>query len=151
MSRGIALDQLLLARFTPTHCLEKFDAGHAPSGVGAMWHGIRRSPLRFVYRDYDDVSSPQGMSAAALPLDPVTPDNVACIKNPALGFAFGESAWRVITDPQYFYTMVVNSSESIDPTIMRTVSDYREHVKFLKDWGLLETANKVYIAGRYFA
>ena len=116
-----------------------------------MWHGIRRSPLRFVYRDYDDVSSAQGMNAAKLPLDPVTPDNVACIKNPALGFAFGESAWRVITDPRYFYTMVVNSSESINPIIMRTASDYREHVSFLKDWGLLETANKVYIAGRYFA
>ena len=116
-----------------------------------MWHGIRRSPLRFVYRDYDDISSTQGLNAARLPLDPVTPDNVACIRNPAQGFEFGRTAWRVISDPFYFYQNVIRSMKDIDPDVKRTIADYREHVRLLEKWGMLELVDFVFIAGRYFA
>ena len=117
-----------------------------------MWSAVRRSPLRFVYRQYGECDSPE-VHASSLPLDPVSSDNIANIRNPASNFLFGRRAWGSINDPHFFYSCVVLQDRNIDPMVRRTTLDYAEHVRCLKEWGLVSEVTRadVEVACKYFA
>ena len=87
------------------------------------------------------------MDASRLPLDPILTPGVF-IRPPKTTFA--QTAWRVISDPDYFRKCVLREHV---PAFLATPASYREHIKLLEDWKVLEgiDASQLKHACRYFA